>query len=441
MKESFRVEAGGSLAGELTIPGDKSVSHRSVLLGSLAEGTTEVSGFLESDDCLATLNAMRAMGVRIERPREGRVVIEGVGLRGLQAPMGPLDMGNAGTAMRLSMGLLAGQTFNTTLIGDASLSKRPMERAAAPLRLMGAHIDTHSGKPPVQIRGTPALRGIDYDLAVPSAQVKSAILLAGLYAEGRTVVNEHAITRDHTERMLRAFGVEVDSTMGVRAAVTGPARLHACAIEVPGDISSSAFFLVGAVLAAHSSLLIRNVGINPTRIGVIEILKLMGARLELLNPRVLGDEPVADVLVHRSALKGIDVPTHWVPLAIDEFPALFIAASCASGPTRVTQAAELKVKESDRLGVMAKGLQTLGIACEVLEDGIVIQGATSPNPFKGGLIDSHGDHRIAMAFAMAALRSTGAIEITDTANVATSFPSFLTSAQSLGLKISQGQPS
>jgi len=336
---------------------------------------------------------------------------------------------------------LAGQTFNTTLIGDASLSKRPMERAAAPLRLMGAHIDTHSGKPPVQIRGTPALRGIDYDLAVPSAQVKSAILLAGLYAEGRTVVNEHAITRDHTERMLRAFGVEVDSTMGVRAAVTGPARLHACAIEVPGDISSSAFFLVGAVLAAHSSLLIRNVGINPTRIGVIEILKLMGARLELLNPRVLGDEPVADVLVHRSALKGIDVPTHWVPLAIDEFPALFIAASCASGPTRVTQAAELKVKESDRLGVMAKGLQTLGIACEVLEDGIVIQGATSPNPFKGGLIDSHGDHRIAMAFAMAALRSTGAIEITDTANVATSFPSFLTSAQSLGLKISQGQPS
>lgn len=435
MNECFRVEPGGALAGELQIPGDKSVSHRSVLLGGIAEGVTEVNGFLESEDCLASLNAMRAMGVTIERPSAARVIVHGVGLHGLKAPAGDLDMGNAGTAMRLSMGLLAGQSFATQLVGDVSLSKRPMERAAAPLRLMGAVIDTTHGKPPVRIHGAGPLTAIDYDLSVPSAQVKSAILLAGLYARGVTTVREHAITRDHTERMLRAFGVEVHSTMGVQASLTGPSTLRACSIDVPGDISSSAFFLVGAVLAAAPRVVIKNVGINPTRIGVIEILKLMGARIELTNTRVLGDEPVADLVVEKSPLKGIDVPVEWVPLAIDEFPAIFVAAACASGTTRVTQAAELKVKESDRIGVMAAGLQALGIPCEVLADGMVIHGSDDPHPFKGGWVDSHGDHRIAMAFAMASLRSSGVIEIADTANVATSFPSFEVSARTLGLRI------
>jgi 3-phosphoshikimate 1-carboxyvinyltransferase len=440
MSERFSVEPQSTLAGEIVIPGDKSVSHRSVLLGGIAQGVTEVNGFLESEDCLATMAAMQAMGVKIERPAAGRVIVHGVGLYGLHPPRHALDMGNAGTAMRLTMGLLAGQRFAATLTGDASLSKRPMERAAAPLRLMGAMINTQAGKPPVSVSGNPSLSAIDYDLSVPSAQVKSAILIAGLYADGLTCVREHAITRDHTERMLKAFGVEVTSRMGSYAAVRGVAKLMATSIEVPGDISSAAFFLVGASLAADPWVLIRQVGMNPTRIGVIEILRLMGAKLEILNERVVGAEPVADIRVTRAELTGIDVPAHLVPLAIDEFPAIFVAAACANGVTRVTQAAELKVKESDRIGVMAAGLTQLGIDCEVLADGLVIrgQGATR-HPFRGGSIDSHGDHRIAMAFAMASLRAQGPIEIQDTANVATSFPQFSSCAKRLGLKLEVGQ--
>ena len=413
--------------GEITVPGDKSISHRAVLFGALAEGVTTVEGFLESEDCLATLRAMQAMGVSIERPGSGQVIVHGVGLRGLKAPQAALDMGNAGTAMRLSMGLLAGQSFDSTLIGDPSLSRRPMERAAAPLRLMGAQIVTTEGKPPVRVQGGTSLQGIDYALSVPSAQVKSAILIAGLYATGTTTVHERAITRDHTERMLRAFGVPVISGRGF-VSLEGPARLSATPVQVPGDISSAAFFLVAATLAAQGTFKILNVGMNPTRIGVIEILRLMGADIRVERERLLGDEPVADLCVRAAPLNGIDIPAHLVPLAIDEFPVLFVAAACARGTTVVSGASELKVKESDRLQVMAEGLTALGIHAQASAEGMRIEGGV----LRSGRVDSHGDHRIAMAFAVAALRAEGDIEIVDVANVATSFPSFAGLARGVG---------
>ena len=420
------------MRGAVAIPADKSVSHRSVLLGGIAEGTTEVEGFLESEDCLATLNAMRHMGVVLERPAPGRVVIDGAGLHGLKAPTAVLDMGNAGTAMRLSMGLLAGQRFDSTLTGDASLSRRPMERAATPLRLMGAGIDTTDGRPPVRIRGGAALAGIDYDLTVPSAQVKSAMLLAGLYAEGRTQVRERAVTRDHTERMLRAFGVEVRSDRGV-VAIEGGQRLRGTRIRVPGDISSAAFFIVAATLAAEGAFLIQDVGVNPTRTGILDILTLMGADIRRINERRFGDEPVADLEVRARPLTGIEVPRELVPLAIDEFPVLFVAAAAASGTTLVTGAEELRVKESDRIAVMATGLHALGIDAEPRPDGLRIVGGR----LGGGTVDSHGDHRIAMAFAIAALKAHAPIEIRDVANVATSFPGFPALARRAGLAIEE----
>lgn len=429
----FEVAHGGCVRGEVTVPGDKSVSHRSVLFGGIAEGTTEVDNFLESEDCLATLNAMRAMGVAIDRPSPGRVVVEGVGLRGLQTPTHALDMGNAGTAMRLSMGLMAGQAFDATLVGDPSLSRRPMERAATPLRQMGAIIETTGGRPPVTVRGGQRLHGIEYALEVASAQVKSAILIAGLYAEGTTVVHEPAVTRDHTERMLRAFGVPVENADG-RIALTGGRPLTATRLTVPGDISSSAFFLVAGLLAAEGPFLIRNVGINPTRTGILDILALMGADIRIVNRRLAGDEPVADLEVHRSDLKGIDVPEHLVPLAIDEFPILFVAAANAEGTTRVTGAEELRVKESDRIAVMAEGLRHLGADATPTPDGMVIRGG---RPLHGGKVTSHGDHRIAMSFAVAALRATGDLEIGDTANVATSFPGFAALARGAGIAIDE----
>ena len=431
-KAHFHVAAGGCVRGDVTVPGDKSVSHRAVLLGGIAEGTTEVENFLESEDCLATLNAMRAMGVNVERPAAGRVVIDGVGLHGLAAPKGPLDMGNAGTAMRLSMGLLAGQSFDTTLIGDESLSRRPMERAAEPLRRMGARIATTDGHPPVRITGGARLKGLEVDLKVASAQVKSAILLAGLYADGETVVREQHVTRDHTERMLRAFGVEVRESPG-RVALSGGAQPKACYVQVPGDVSSAAFFLVAGALAAEGPFLVRDVGVNPTRTGAIEILRRMGANLRILNERRAGDEPIADIEVHASTLTGIEVPRSLVPLAIDEFPALFVAAACARGTTIVTGAEELRVKESDRIQAMAEGLRRLGIRAEPLPDGMRIEGGT----FGGGRIQSHGDHRVAMAFAIAALKSRAPIEVEDVANVATSFPGFAAIARHAGLAIEE----
>lgn len=431
----YVVQPASGTAGTIRVPGDKSVSHRAMMLGGIAEGVTEVRGFLESEDCLATMNAMAALGVKIERPGPQEVRVHGVGMQGLKGVDHPLDMGNAGTAMRLMTGLLSGQQFDSVLVGDASLMQRPMERAAKPLREMGARIDTLNGKPPVRITGGARLKGIRYELPVASAQVKSAILLAGLYAKGPTTVIEPAVTRDHTERMLTGFGCSVSSSNG-EVTLQPLAKLTACSLDVPGDFSSSAFFLVAGSIA-RAGLTIQGVGINPTRTGLLDILALMGADLRVTNHRTAGAEPVADIQVNPVRLKGIHVPEHLVPLAIDEFPALFIAAACAEGETIVTGAEELRVKESDRIAVMAEGLKALGVQCEVLADGMRIQGRPDGPAFSGGKIASHGDHRIAMSFTVASLRASGAIEIADVANVATSFPGFVGIARQAGLDVAE----
>ena len=416
----FKLLPGGTITGEARVPGDKSISHRSIMLGALASGTTTVSGFLEGEDALATVAAFRDMGVTIHGPAAGALTIEGVGLRGLQPPSASLDLGNAGTSIRLLCGLLAGQTFACELTGDVSLCGRPMGRVIDPLRLMGAEIGSaEGGRPPLQLHGGKALSGIHYDLPMASAQVKSCVLLAGLYAAGSTSVTEPAPTRDHTERMLRGFGYEVTNVDGV-IGLTGGGELTATDIDVPADISSAAFFLVAASIAPGSDLLLTHVGINPTRTGVIGILQAMGADIELQNQREVGGEPVADIRVRYAPLTGIDIPQHLVPLAIDEFPVLFIAAACAQGTTRLTGAEELRVKESDRIASMAEGLTTLGVRNEVLPDGIVIEGG----PMGSGAVNTFHDHRIAMAFAVAALRATGEIEVLDCDHVATSFPGF-----------------
>ena len=427
----FRISPGGSLSGELRVPGDKSISHRSIMLGSLAEGVTRVSGFLEGEDSLATLGAFRAMGVFIEGPDNGEVQVKGVGLHGLQAPDGPLYLGNSGTSMRLMSGLLAGQAFDVTLTGDVSLSGRPMNRVVKPLREMGATIDsTLNGTAPLTLHGGPQLNGIDYDMPVASAQVKSSLLLAGLYADGETCVREPAPTRDHTERMLTGMGYPVRRDGG-RVCVEGGHALRAIDIDVPADISSAAFFLVGASIAPGSDLVLRHVGMNPTRTGVIEILRLMGAHIDVDNMRDVGGEPVADLHVQFANLTGIDIPPELVPLAIDEFPVIFVAAACAEGRTVLTGAEELRVKESDRIQVMADGLCTLGVTAEATPGGMIIEGGA----IDGGAVDSHGDHRIAMSFAMAALRAHGEIHINDCANVNTSFPGFVELAARAGLAI------
>jgi 3-phosphoshikimate 1-carboxyvinyltransferase len=429
----YRASPGGTLRGEIRVSGDKSISHRSIMLGAVAEGVTRVSGFLEGEDCLATLSAFRAMGVRIDGPEQGSVTIHGVGLHGLQAPPAPLYLGNSGTSMRLLAGLMAGQTFDVILTGDASLSRRPMKRVTDPLARMGARIETSSsGMPPLKISGGHALHGIDYAMPVASAQVKSSLLLAGLYASGKTCVTEPAPTRDHTERMLSGFGYSIERE-GNGICVEGGGRLQAIRIDVPTDISSAAFFMVGASIAPGSDVLLQHVGINPTRTGIIYILREMGADIELQNSREVGGEPIADIRVRHAPLHGIRIPEDQVPLAIDEFPALFIAAACAEGETTLSGAAELRVKESDRIQVMADGLTTLGIHAKPTADGIIIRGGH----LGGGRVNSHGDHRIAMAFAMASLRATGEITIEDCANVATSFPNFLTLAQTAGVAIVQ----
>ncbi len=427
----FTVNPGGHLSGQLRVPGDKSISHRSIMLGSLAEGVTRVSGFLEGEDSLATLAAFRAMGVQIEGPDQGDVTVHGVGLHGLQAPHKELYLGNSGTSMRLMTGLLAGQAFTATLSGDQSLSGRPMQRVVDPLTTMGARIETaEKGTAPLLIRGSSALNGIDYAMPVASAQVKSSLLLAGLYANGTTCVTEPAPTRDHTERMLTGMGYPLQRK-GNRVCLQGGQGLQAIDIDIPADISSAAFFLVGASIAEHSDLLLEHVGMNPTRTGVVDILKLMGAAIEVINEREVGGEPVADLRVRSAPLRGIDIPVGLVPLAIDEFPVLFVAAACASGRTVLTGAEELRVKESDRIQVMADGLAALGVQAQATPDGMIIEGG----PIAGGGVDSHGDHRIAMAFAMAALRAQGTIEIHDCANVNTSFPGFVTLAANAGLAI------
>jgi 3-phosphoshikimate 1-carboxyvinyltransferase len=424
----FLVAPAPAVAGEVTVPGDKSISHRALMFGAIATGTTRVTGFLEGEDCLATLAAVSSLGVKVSRPGPGQVTVEGVGLGGFAAPRGPLDMGNAGTAMRLFMGLLSAQAFDSVLVGDESLMRRPMERVAKPLRQMGARIDTLDGRPPVRITGGTRL----HEMPVASAQVKSAILLAGLQAEGETTVVEPDVTRDHTERMLQAFGCDVAARDGV-VTLRPPARLVAAEVAVPGDFSSAAFFIVAACIGARAPFTVRGVGVNPTRTGLLEMLALMGADLRLVNHRTCGAEPVADVEVRPAPLKGIRVPERLVALAIDEFPAFFVAAACAEGETVVTGAAELRVKESDRIAVMAQGLANLGVTNEVLPDGIRIEGG----PVSGGTVDSRGDHRVAMSFAVASLRASAPIEILDTANVATSFPGFVGLARSAGLAIAE----
>jgi 3-phosphoshikimate 1-carboxyvinyltransferase len=432
----FRVAPGGKLAGRVRVPGDKSISHRSIMLGSLAEGITEISGFLEGEDSLATLVAFRAMGVAIEGPDGGRVRVHGVGLRGLKAPHEPLYLGNSGTSMRLMAGLLAGQAFDSQLTGDISLSSRPMKRVVEPLIRMGAQIAmTESGTAPLAIRGGMHLQGIDYLMPVASAQVKSCLLLAGLYASGRTCVTEPAPTRDHTERMLAGMGYPLQREDG-RVCLEGGHVLRGIRIDIPSDISSTAFFLVGASIAPGSELTLEHVGMNPTRTGVIDILERMGADIRIENRREAGGEPVADLHVRSAPLRGIEIPPALVPLAIDEFPALFVAAACASGRTVLTGAEELRVKESDRIQVMADGLTALGIDATATPDGMIIEGGA----FTGGIVDSQGDHRIAMAFAMAALRASGALEILDCANVNTSFPGFaeLAARTGLGIEVERG---
>jgi len=405
------------------------------MLGAIASGTTVVRGFLASEDCLATQAALEAMGVSIERQRDGLVRIEGVGAQGLQAPSKVLDLGNSGTAIRLLMGLLAGQPFDSKLTGDASLRQRPMERVAAPLRQMGARIATaDGGRPPVAIGGGASLHGIDYQLPMASAQVKSALLLAALFADGTTTVRSPGPSRDHTERMLESMGVRLTSSaagVGHTVTLAGPAKLRGREVLVPADFSSAAFFIVAACLAARDGLLIENVGINPTRIGLLTILREMGARIELRNERTLGAEPVADLQVFQSELRGIVVRPELVPLAIDEFPILFIAAAAAKGETIVSGADELRKKETDRIAVMARALEAVGVEVEERPDGARIVGGR----IGGGTIDSRGDHRIAMSFAVASVCAGSGIEILNTAEVATSFPNFLEVAAAAGLDV------
>lgn len=430
LKKIFQVAPSRVLQGSIRVPGDKSISHRSIIMGAIAEGTTHIDGFLEGEDSLATLEAFRKMGVEISEPVNGSLNIQGVGLYGLQAPVQPLDMGNSGTAMRLLCGLLAAQNFPSVLVGDESLSSRPMRRVTDPLRLMGAKIELEDGGT-APIRISPSkLTAINYDMPVASAQVKSCLLLAGLYAEGATTVTEPAICRNHTELMLQGFGYPIELAAN-KVTIRDGGMLKACAIDIPADISSAAFFLVGACIAPGSDLILKHVGINPTRVGVINILRAMGANIEYLKQYNVGGEAVADIQVRYAPLHGIDIPVDQVPLAIDEFPALFIAAACAAGTTTLSGAEELRVKESDRIQAMADGLMTLGVKHEVKPDGIIITGST----IGGGVIDSKGDHRIAMAFTIAALAAEREITILDCNNVATSFPGFAELVQSCGIDL------
>jgi len=430
---SFNVSSCHSLYGSIKVPGDKSISHRSIMLGSIANGVTNVSGFLEGEDSLATLEAFRQMGVQIDRTGSN-VTIYGVGKNGLESPSKPLDLGNSGTSIRLMSGLLSAQDFNSQLCGDESLSKRPMDRVIEPLSMMGALIDSYESKPPLSIIGNQKLSAINYTLPIASAQIKSCLLLAGLYADGETLIIENNITRDHTERMLRGFGYPVNSSNG-QISLMGGGELNACDIEVPSDISSAAFFIVAASIAKESDITLNAVNINPTRTGILDILDMMGANITLTNERDVAGELVADIRVCSAELHGINIPQEFVPLAIDEFPVIFIAASCATGDTLLTGAKELRVKESDRIQVMAEGLTILGIENEVLEDGIRIQGGEFSK--QNSVIRSHQDHRISMSFAIASTRSEYDIRIEEVDNVKTSFPNFVELANKIGMNIEE----
>ena len=426
------VEPSALNSGRVTVPGDKSVSHRALMLGAVAEGDTVISGFLQGDDCLATLNALRQLGVQIDDTDPEAVRVSGVGLGGLKRPTAALDLGNSGTAMRLFAGLLAGQEFSTELVGDDSLSGRPMDRVIKPLTMMGARIDSSDGHPPLIIQGGNSIGGLVYRLPVASAQVKSAILLAGLYAGGDVAVIEPAVTRDHTERMLRAMGANL--SQGETQIVLTPGQpLRGIEIAVPGDLSSAAFIILAATIATDIEVTITGVGVNQTRTGVIDVLKEMGASIEIENVRLYGEEPVADIVVRSASLRGIDVDPAKVSLAIDEFPVLFIAAACAEGKTRFSGIGELRVKESDRISAMADGLRALSVPVDETEDGATVHGGK----IYGGSVDSHGDHRVAMAFAVAGTVAEWAVRIEDTENVDTSFPGFADCLQAMGAGVVQ----
>lgn len=426
----FKVTPANVADASISVPGDKSVSHRALLLGSIASGRTEVSGFLAGDDCLATLAAMKTLGVDIQQPSATEMSIEGVGLHGLQAATKDLDLGNSGTAMRLMAGLLSGQPFDSVLSGDESLNSRPMGRVVEPLQQMGANISSRKNRPPLTILQVDKLRSINYTLPVASAQVKSAVLLAGLYATGITCVTEPAITRDHTERMLRSMGVTVTVT-NRRISIAGGQSLRGCQIQVPADLSSASFVILAVVLADNADVLIKNVGVNPTRTGVIEILQGMGAEISFENPQLFGEEPTADIRVRSSRLQGGTVNPDLVSLAIDEFPVLFVAAAAASGKTVFSGLGELRVKESDRIAAMAAGLRILGIEVDESEDGAVVQGGR----FGGGTVQSHGDHRVAMSLAVAGSIATDDVIVENVAAVQTSFPGFQDCMAAIGADI------
>lgn len=425
------------LSGNVRVPGDKSMSHRAVMFSSLANGTSDITGLLEGEDVMATLTAFRAMGVKAHGPKDGHLTIEGVGMRGLTEPEQDLDMGNSGTAMRLMSGILAAQNFASKLIGDESLTGRPMRRVTVPLTSMGARCATdENGCPPIHIRGVEKLEPIDYKLPMASAQIKSAVLLAGLYADGETSVTEPAPTRDHTERMLKAYGYDcqteriTDEVSTIR--LKGGGELTATNIDIPSDISSAAFFMVAASIVPGSKLLLEHVCVNPTRTGIIDVLKSMGADIKLINPRAVGGEPVADIQVTYVGLKGAVIDPKLVPLAIDEFPVICVAAACAEGVTTVSGAEELRHKESDRIAAMVEGLRAIGVDVEERKDGMVVTGGS----IKGGQVESYHDHRIAMSFAIAGGVSEGSIIINEADNVATSFPNFVELATQTGLNIS-----
>jgi 3-phosphoshikimate 1-carboxyvinyltransferase len=422
---------GGSLNGVIEIPGDKSISHRSVMFGAIADGLTRVHGCLMGEDVLATIEAFRSMGVKIDTLSQDCIKISGVGLYGLKSPTSLINLGNSGTSMRLLAGILAGASIDATLVGDASLSLRPMKRIVSPLRQMGADIEMSANEtPPLRVKPARKLVGISYLVPVISAQVKSGLLLAGLYAEGMTRISENGRSRDHSERLLPKFGIKLDIN-GNEVSLNGGQGLTGCDITVPADISSAAFFMLGAAISLGSEILLPQVGFNETRSGVIEILRLMEADIEVKEDNFSSGEPVADILVRTSSLTGINIPLELIPAAIDEFPAIFIAAACATGVTVLRGAEELRHKESDRISVMADGLRNLGVKVETYPDGISITGGS----ITGGCVDAHGDHRVAMAFAMAALKASGTISIKNTEGINTSFPTFFQVAKLAGLRI------
>lgn len=428
-KKDIVSELSKALRGEIKVPGDKSISHRAVIFGAIAEGKTTITGFLFSEDCMATLRAFQLMGVLVEIVNN-QVVIHGVGKKGLKKPQGPIDCGNSATTMRLLAGVLVGQSFSSTLIGDKSLSKRPMDRIVMPLKQMGADISSKSGSSPLVINGSNPLIGIVYDKPVSSAQVKTCLLLAGMYASGETTILELGHMRDHTERMLITFSYPLFKS-GNTLSISSKSECMGADVIVPGDISSAAFFIVAATLIPDSELIIRDVGINVGRIGILKILELMGASIEILNKRLYGDEPVADLLIRSAELEGIEIPTSLVPIAMDELPVIFIAAACAKGNTLLHGAKELRYKESDRIAVMVQGLKTLGIEANELDDGIHIHGGS----FQGGVVDSCNDHRVAMAFAIAGSVASAPVTIENSDIIATSFPSFVGLAHKLQMNI------